>query len=66
MVMATITVALGVLSQRCLTAVALLACAALFVWSVLEPAGLRLSTAIAFAVFVLLPLAYLDWATRRS
>ena len=65
-VMATIRVALSVFSQRCLTVLALVAGAGLFAWSVIEPTGLRLSSAIAFAVCVLLPLAYLDWATRRS
>jgi hypothetical protein len=65
-VIATITVALGILSQRCLTVLALLACAGIAAWSVIEPSGLRLSTVIAFAVCVVIPLAYLDWATRRS
>lgn len=65
MVMATITVALGILSQRLMTVLALMASSGMFAWSVFEPTGWRLSAAIAFAVCVLLPLAYLDWATRR-
>jgi hypothetical protein len=65
MVMATITVALGILSQRFMTVLALVASSCMFAWSVFEPTGWRLSGAIAFALCVLLPLAYLDWATRR-
>ena len=58
-------VGLGALGQRLLTVMALIATTAIFSWSVIEPTGWRFGTAIAFAVLVLIPLAYFDWSSRR-
>lgn len=60
-----IRTALGALGHRFLTVAALIATTGIFSWSVFEPTGWRFATAIAFAVLVLLPLAYFDWSARR-
>lgn len=57
--------ALGVLGQRFITVLALIATIGIFSMAVYEPTAWRFGTAIAFAVSVLLPLAYLDWSSRR-
>lgn len=56
---------LAALSQRVLTAAALVATSVIFGVSAIDPSAWRLGTAIAFAVLVLLPLAYFDWSSRR-
>lgn len=62
---AVIRTGLSALGQRFLTVAALAASSVIFFLSVVEPSGWRLGTAIAFAVLVLLPLAYFDWSSRR-
>ena len=57
---AVVRTALGVLGQRTMTLLALLAACGMFAWAVLDPNALRITAACLYAVLVFGPLAWLD------
>lgn len=63
-IMATIRVALGILSARAATMIALFASIAAFGFAVAEPAALRITAACLFTVIVFLPALWAD--ARRN
>ena len=63
-IMATIRVALGILSARTATMIAMLASIAAFGWAIADPAALRITAACLFTVIVFLPALWAD--ARRN
>jgi len=59
-VMATVQVAFKVLSGKTLVMLALLVASSLFIWSVFDPTGLRITAACLFTAIVFLPALYAE------